>query len=569
MKALFKVLIAAALTITATGCEKFLDINNNPNTATSVTPDALLAAALVTTAANYTGGVSGGNNYNTYASFAVGYWGKSGTVSGFSAERTYAYNNTYNQSLFNSTYDNLNDYNIIQTTGATTYPNHAAIARIMKAYNYLLLVDQFGDIPYKQALQGLGNTTPTYDKAEDIYKDLVVQLKGAVADINAVPAGSLAVGNEDVVFNGGAGGMQRWKAFANSLRLRILLRESSTGDAPRDAYVRTEMTALQTEAATATGGGFIDRDVVVQPTYTANTNQQNPFYDRYGFAAGATRAQSEYSFILPTNYIIRQYTSNSDPRISQLYRSSGQRNIPNTTNAIGGIVGTDLGEQQPPQFDPTDGATVGSRLLQGGAFLRGATAPTVIMLLSEHLFSKAEAETRGLFTGGDAGAKQDFLDGIKASFVTTYRDANTVPATLAAATAGNVPGIAPYATYISAPANVGNGLVDYDAPTTTVRQGTDPSTTQTPTPEAPLATPRVVTKQEKILYQKYLAENTIASTEALDDYRRTGLPRIKLSLQRGANSLPYRLFYPQTETSTNSANVPVGVDQFTKIFWQK
>ena len=574
MKAFIKVLIAAALTTTATGCEKFLDVNNNPNTALTVPPDALLAAALVTTAANYHGGVSAGNNYNTYASFAVGYWGKSGTVSGFSPERTYGYNNTYNQSLFNSTYDNLNDYNIIQTNGTKTYPNHAAIARIMKAYNYLLLVDQFGDIPYKQALQALGNTTPNYDKAEDIYKDLVVQLKGAVTDINAVPAGSLVVGNEDVVFNGGTTGMLRWKAFANSLRLRILLRESSTGDATRDAYVRTEMAALQTEAATPTGGGFIDRDVVVQPGYSPNTNQQNPFYDRYGFAPGATRGQAEYSFILPTNYIIRQYKSNSDPRITQLYRqggfnnADGQRNV-SPTSAIPGIVGTDLGEQQPPQFDPGDSVdTVGSRLLRGGAFLRGANAPTVIMLLSENLFSKAEAETRGLFTGGNVAAKADFMDGIKASFVTTYRDVNTAPASLATSTAGNVAGIAQYNTYITATANAANGLVNYDAPTTTVRQGTDPTVNLTPTPEAPLATPRAVSNQEKILYQKYVAENTVASTEALDDYRRTGLPRIKLSLQRGANSLPYRLFYPQTETSTNSANVPNGVTQFTKIFWQ-
>lgn len=556
MKALFKVFLAAAFTVTATGCEKFLDINENPNNATSVTPDAILATALVTTAANYTGGVAAGNNYNTYASFAAGYWGKSGTVSGFSQERTYAYNDTYNQTLFNATYDNLNDYDIIQRTGATTYPNHAAIARIMKVYNYLLLVDQFGDIPYTDALKGLGNTAPKYDKAEDIYKDLVVQLKGAVADINAVPAGSLVVGNEDVVFNGGATGMNRWKQFANSLRLRILLRMSSTNDGARNSYVAAQMAALQTEATSATGGGFIDRDVVVQPTYTANTNQQNPFYDRYGFAAGATRAQSEYSFIVPTNYIISQYETNADQRIAQLYRR-GQRNVAGTKTATAAYVGTDLGEANPPQFDPTDGATVGSRFLQGGTFLRGATAPTVLMLLSEHLFSKSEAEARSLgLVGND---KQDFLDGIKASFVTTYRDASTIPATVAAATTANAAGIAQYTAYIAA--NVGNGLVDYDVPTTLVRQGTD-------TGSGPLGSPRAVTKQEKILYQKYLAENTIASVEALDDIRRTGLPRIKLSLQRGTNVLPKRLFYPQTETSTNQANIPTGVTQFTKIFWQ-
>ena len=546
MKVIFKFLVAAAITTAATSCKDFLDINANPNTATSVTPDALLANALVTTAANYTGGVSAGSNYNTYASFVAGYWGKSGTVSGFSPERTYTYSTTYYQALWNNTYDNLNDYNLIQQQGATTYPNHAAIARIMKVYNFLLLVDEYGDIPYTNALKGLGNTVPNYDKAADIYKDLVVQLKGAVSDINAVPASAPVVGNEDVVFGGGAAGMIRWKRFANSLRLRILLRESSTNDAALNTYVATEMATLQAEP-----DGFITTDVVVQPTYTANTNQQNPFYDRYGFAAGATRAQSEYSYIVPTNYIIRQYQSNSDQRISQLYRM-GQKNVDGTTTATPGYVGTDLGEAVPPQFDPTDGATVGSRFLQGGTFLRSATAPTVLMLLSEHLFSKAEAETRNLITNGDA--KQDFLDGIKSSFITTYRDGSTNPATLVAASSAL--GTTQYAAYLAA--NTTNGLVDWDAATTTVPEGTDASTT-------PLATPRAVSKTDKILYQKYLAENTIASVEAWDDYRRTAQPKFKLALT--SNPLPKRLFYPQTEVSTNQTNIPAGVNQNTKIFW--
>ncbi|MGI4885269.1 MAG: SusD/RagB family nutrient-binding outer membrane lipoprotein [Janthinobacterium lividum] len=549
MKSLFRLLIAASLTTAATGCKDFLDINANPNTSTSVTPDALLANALVTTAANYTGGVSAGNNYNTYSSFVAGFWGKSGTVSGFSSERTYTYSSTYYQSLWNNTYDNLNDYNIIQQQGATAYPNHAAIARIMKVYNYLLLVDEYGDIPYTNALQGLGNTVPTYDKAADIYKDLIVQLKGAISDINAAPATAPVVGNEDVVFNGGAAGMIRWKRFANSLRLRILLRESSTNDAALNTYVATEMAALQTAT-----DGFITTDVVVQPTYTANTNQQNPFYDRYGFAAGATRAQSEYSYILPTNYIINQYQANNDQRITQLYRV-GQRNIPGTTTATAGYTGTDLGEALPPQFDPTDGATVGSRLLQGGTFLRSATAPTVLMLLSEHLFSKAEAEARNLITNGNA--KQDYLDGIQSSFITTYRDGSTTPATLAASASAN--GSSQYAAYIAA--NTANGLVDWDAATTTVPEGTAATT-------APLTTPRAVSKTDKILYQKYLAENTIASTEAWDDYRRTAQPKFKISLQAAtAGKLPTRLLYPQTEVSTNNANIPVGVTQYTKIFW--
>lgn len=523
MKIFFRFLTAAALTTAATGCDSFLDINENPNQATSVTPDAQLASALAVTAGTYTGENSTFRvSYNTYASFVAGYWGKSGTVSGFSEEQTYNYTNTYNAGLWSSTYDNLNDYNLIQQNGtANGYQNHAAIGQIMKVYNFLLLVDQYGDIPYTNALKGTENTVPSYDRAEDIYRDFVVQLKAAVANIDAAGSDARPVGAEDIVFRGN---MTKWKQFANSLRLRILLRESQVPSL--EPYIRTEMTALQSEP-----DGFIMEDVLVQPGYTSNTNQQNPFYNRYGFAVGLTRPTSEYSFVMPTNYIIRQYESNDDPRITQLYRP-GQVTINGVVTPA--YVGTDLGEASPPTFNPANDV-VGSRFLQGGAFLRGANAPTVLMLLSEHLFNKAEAETRGLFTGGNAAAKTDFLDGIRASFEQVYR--------------GNTANISPsqkYEEYIAA--NVTNPLVNYDLAPSSGDLG----------------------KQAVIIYQKYLAANTVASTEAWADYRRTGLPDLPASLRSAsprADRLPTRLLYPQSEISTNQGNVPTGITQFTPLFW--
>jgi hypothetical protein len=245
MKVPFKMLVAVALTAAATGCKSFLDINSNPNNPTSVTPDAVLAQALATTAANYTG-----NNpsFNSYASWVASYWGKTAVVSGYGEEQTYNYSSSYYQGLWSQTYDNLNDYNIIQVNGtANAYPYHAAIARIMKVYNFQLLVDEYGDIPYSQALKGIPNVVPTYDKAADIYKDLLVQLDGAISDINKTDASATStftprtVGAEDIVFQGD---MKRWKQFANSLKLRILLRESQTGDASLNATVKTQMGLL-------------------------------------------------------------------------------------------------------------------------------------------------------------------------------------------------------------------------------------------------------------------------------------------------------------------------------------
>ncbi|MEJ7663273.1 MAG: hypothetical protein WKG07_28905 [Hymenobacter sp.] len=55
-------------------------------------------------------------------------------MSGYTEERTYNFSSTYKDFLWNNTYDNLQDYQLIQTAGTTGgYPNHAAIARIAES----------------------------------------------------------------------------------------------------------------------------------------------------------------------------------------------------------------------------------------------------------------------------------------------------------------------------------------------------------------------------------------------------------------------------------------------------
>lgn len=534
MKAFSKVLLATAFTTAVSSCSSFLDVNTNPNSATSVTPDQLLANALVVTGANYT-------NYNSYTSFAAGYWGKSNVVSGFNEVRSNNYTSTYQQGLWSGTYDNLEDYQLIRTNAlASSYPNHAAIARIMKAYNFLLLVDEYGDIPYSNALKGAENTTPSFDKAADIYKSLVEELKGAVSDINAA-SGAAKPGAEDVVFGGGTAGMTKWKQFANSLRLRILLRESSTTDATLNSYVASEMALLN-----SLPDGFITTDVIVQPGYAASSGQQNPFYTTYGFPVGSAATTATYRYILPTKFLINLFVNNSDTRVVQQYRPVGA-----TSTNPGRYVGTNLGENPPPSN--VTGSTFQAALPNNpvgtfaGTFLRSPSQPTILMLLSEHLFSKSEAEFRGLITGGAATAKTDYTNGIRASYQTTYRN-GTTPATVASSSQSDA--------YITA--NVGNGLVDWDATTTR----------QTDTYGNITSGTRTVSTLEKILTQKWIAENTFASTEGWADYRRTSLPPIPASLEaQPTGSFVTRLLYPQSEINTNAANIPANVTQFTRIFW--
>src|SRR5690606_37798799 len=62
--------------------------------------------------------------------------------------------------------------------------------------------------------------TPAYDKQENIYPDLIACLKAAEAAIEV--SKGLPLGG-DVIYKGD---MMKWKKFANSLRLRLLMRIS-------------------------------------------------------------------------------------------------------------------------------------------------------------------------------------------------------------------------------------------------------------------------------------------------------------------------------------------------------
>ena len=112
---------------------------------------------------------------------------------------------------------------IIDVAEAKDLKNYKGIAFVLKAYITSVLTDLYGDIPYSEAWKGSAAeaiVSPVYDTQESIYTDLVAKLKEA----NEL----LSVDNEevagDILFNGD---IVKWKKFANSLRLRLLLRMSS------------------------------------------------------------------------------------------------------------------------------------------------------------------------------------------------------------------------------------------------------------------------------------------------------------------------------------------------------
>ncbi len=135
-----------------------------------------------------------------------------------------------NASYWTACYSNARDAATIAAQAKAKFnPGNQAIGLTLEAYAFSQLTDGWGDIPFKQALQGAsGNYLASYDGQQIVYTDPTV---GILAKLNTADSllshNSNAVIGGDLLFGGNA---TKWRKFINALRLRYLLRISSKQD---------------------------------------------------------------------------------------------------------------------------------------------------------------------------------------------------------------------------------------------------------------------------------------------------------------------------------------------------
>lgn len=121
---------------------------------------------------------------------------------------------------YRSYLSNLNE--VVRLTQAPADANKNAIARIFRAWLFQNLTDVYGDVPYTEAAKSGENfsASPRYDAQQDIYRDMLNELKLAGAQLSAEPSLE-TFGSADLLFGGD---VDSWIRFANSLRLRMAVR---------------------------------------------------------------------------------------------------------------------------------------------------------------------------------------------------------------------------------------------------------------------------------------------------------------------------------------------------------
>ena len=380
------------------------------------------------------------------------------------------------------------------------------------------MVDMWGDIPYSEA--GSLETSSTIDNAA--FDDQVALYTQFIADLDEVAtyfstATTSATFSKYDILAGGS--VDQWQRYANSLRLRLLMRISYYDESTAEADI-TEMLSNSDEYPLIDGSDNGDyspsgSDILLEPLtdYTDNLN------------SALTELPSHYA----SDYMLNTVMSPADdPRIPVMYDKYGVTTsgtfTPNTDYAAMPISYTETEVNNNYQK---------FAILDSTTFLQNPDLPGIVMTASEVNFLKAEAYER--WGGGDA--ESAYETAVKQS-VTFYYYLNNLNST----------GL----TTVTKPSD---STVDtFVADSNVAYSGTSDE------------------KLAKIWTQKWVHFGFLQSIQAWSEYRRTGYPELTFSDATlvGYETPPTRLMYPDDEKSYNSTNyqaVQSEDTRDTKIFW--
>jgi Starch-binding associating with outer membrane len=280
----------AALTITllATSCKKELDnAGTNQNNPTNVPVNLMLPAATINVAY-----ASGGDICRFSGLFTQ-------QMANASGARQYDLFNRYIfsttdfdypwQNLYVPMYNlkGMRDSAIAQ--GNSTY---AGIGNILLAYSLALVTDEWGDVPYSNALQGVDAVQPKVDRQEDIYKSIQILLDSGIARLG-MPVGAIAPAGDDFVYQGDK---DKWKALAYSLKARYYL------------HIRKADASAATKAMAAITNGFTNSTQDAYVAFGSNTSTSTPMYQFNN------QRQGEISFL--NGILAPAMQVDSDPRLT-------------------------------------------------------------------------------------------------------------------------------------------------------------------------------------------------------------------------------------------------------------
>ena len=526
----FLLSLVAMSTFTACSDSDYTALYNDPSKTTTVTCPKL-----------FTGVVYSGRSYtynaywrmytwdNIFAKYAqtVGYKNNSGSV--------YYYNEGYTADRWNNFYNVLAQFRQLQNQydkeSAKDQANDKLFVDLSEVFvidHLSQMVDLFGDVPYSAAgylgITGdVAGSRPAYDDDVELYKSMLSRLGELYTEISSLGSNMSAItksglSQQDFLCGGD---VNKWLAYANSLRLRLAVHVAAQGD-----LVSTAKAAIQE---------CLGRELI---TSDSNNIEVYPDDDKAWVNSddfGTSFKDINNVASQPMIDAMTRVAGENDPRLAVLY----------TPNAEGKYIGTDRKETN--AFQTQHGSSYNGfgdgawsdryyASLDSVTFAGNIKFISPVITAAEVNFLKAECYQQGYASGN---AEAAFVAGMIESTKFYYRLNNV--STDSHGYRGTYPGDAAVTEYA----------------------------------EKLWAT--YTNKLEAIMTAKWTHFGVIQPTQAWTDIRRTGYPAQTYPEDEQAQSvktLPNRIKYPSTEAANNAANYKaacaVQADELsTKLFWEK
>lgn len=329
------------------GCtEDFDEINTNPNQPTEANNAYLMTNAQFQLNDVY---------WDEWLNGRCGMlWSQYWAQNEYTEESRYRARPTTDNNYWMEFYRPLNDLQeIIVTNEEKENPNvnSVQVARILKSYYFHVMTDIWGEIPYSEALKGTENLQAKFDTQEDIYMGILATLKDAQSKLNADSKQAI---RGDMIYHGD---VNKWKKFANSLRLRVATRmKEAAPSAAQTAY---------NEAIEA--GVFESNEDNATFQWGASVPNNNPLNEQQ-------KTRTDFSV---TTTLMDKLKSYDDPRY-KIYAepiSAGSNEYAGLTYGLTNSAASAIGNDQ---------------VSQPGWEVYRPDAPTILMTYDEVLFIQEE-----------------------------------------------------------------------------------------------------------------------------------------------------------------------------------
>lgn len=295
-------------------CSKWLDINDNPNTANSTVPaaDQRLSSILAQFADAYE---SGGTRAAHITQQLANVY--SGSARNYNLSRWFSDASAANwpwQAWYVNTAVNLEPMEVAaEKVGAYHY---IGVGKIMKAWGFGYIADFYGLAPYKD-FDKVDNITPSFDDAEYIYSQIIPLLDEAVSDLNKTQLPAAPALSKGDTYNGGD--VSKWIKLAYGLKARFLSHLNKKSTYNPDAVLE----ALEKAAKTATESTVYQ--YVDDPNVSSDNTDKAAL--QYVNTTASTRITQLYIDYITNNYTGAPTGNNNmlDPRYSLLIPQSQEK----------------------------------------------------------------------------------------------------------------------------------------------------------------------------------------------------------------------------------------------------